>query len=154
MVSLCKLKICLVQCFASVYSSELGPEDCGTTVNLTSVNNTIIYVPNGTSCFQCEPDIFFVKEYVFRFNDTVINSTNTLARVVKNDTQGIDSLVVFDSESAFSTFSVTYVQCCENNHIITMAQDKLFCKLNNIMAKVGVLFYYGEVIQIFSCMKP
>ncbi|CAI8021281.1 Leucine-rich repeat and fibronectin type-III domain-containing protein 5, partial [Geodia barretti] len=103
---------------------------------------TIIYVPNGTSCFQCEPDIFFVTGYVFRFNDTVINSTNTLAKVVKNDTQGIDSLVVFDSESAFSTFSVTYVQCCEDNDI-TMVQDELLCGLSYIMAKVGVFFYYA-----------
>ena len=143
----------MVECFASVYSSEPAPEDCGTTVNLTSVNNSIIYVPNGTSCFQCERDLLFVNEYVFRFNDTVINSTNTLARVVKNDTQGIDSLVVFDSESAFSTFSVTYIQCCEANQI-TMVQDELLCSLSYIMAKVGVFFYYGEVIQIFSCMKP
>ena len=149
MVSLCKLKICLVQSFASVYSSELGPEDCEITVNLTSVNNTIIYVPNGTSCFQCEHDILFVNEYVFRFNDTVINFTNTLARVVKNDTQGIDSLVVFDSESAFSTFSVTYVQCCEANQITMVKDNKILCRLNHIMAKVGVFFYYGEVIDIF-----
>ena len=143
------MQLCLVQCFASVYSLELGPEDCEITVNLTSVNNTIIYVPNGTSCFQCEHDILFVTGYMFRFNDTVINSTNTLARVVKNDKQGIDSLVVFDSESAFSTFSVTYVQCCEVNHITMVKDNKILCRLNHIMAKVGVFFYYGEVIDIF-----
>ena len=136
------MQLCLVQYFASVYSSELGPEDCGTTVNLTSVNNTIIYVNDSldTVCFECDYiHLFFViNEVVFRVNDTNVTSSNTLGRVVKNYPRDYsDTLVVNDSGSVFSTFSDTNIQCCER----FFTNDS--CNGFYFMAEVGVLLFKG-----------
>ncbi|CAI8024735.1 hypothetical protein GBAR_LOCUS14348, partial [Geodia barretti] len=108
----------LRQVYISVYSSEPGPEDCGTTVNLTSVNNTIIYVNASldTVCFECDYTqvLGLTNEAVFRVNDTNVTSNSTLGRVVKKYTHShSDTLVVNDSSSVFNTFSDTNIQCCE-----------------------------------------
>ncbi|CAI8024737.1 hypothetical protein GBAR_LOCUS14348, partial [Geodia barretti] len=104
--------------WSCVYSSEPGPEDCGTTVNLTSVNNTIIYVNASldTVCFECDYTqvLGLTNEAVFRVNDTNVTSNSTLGRVVKKYTHShSDTLVVNDSSSVFNTFSDTNIQCCE-----------------------------------------
>ena len=135
------MQLCLVQCFASVYSSELGPEDCGTTVNLTSVNNTIIYVDASldTVCFECDytPISFLTNEVVFRVNDTIVTSNSTLGRVVKNYPHNLsDTLVVTDSSSVFNTFWDTNIQCCE-------VFPRRLCNGTFFMAKIGVLLFKG-----------
>ena len=137
------MQLCLVQCFASVYSSELGPENCGTTVNLTSVNNTIIYVNDSldTVCFECDYTqvLGLIKAVVFRVNDTVVIPNSTLGRVVKKYPHSdSDTLVVNDSGSVFSTFSDTSIQCCE-----VFTNGSWSCSGIYFMAKVGVLLFKG-----------
>ena len=135
------MQLCLVQCFASVYSSEPGPEDCGTTVNLTSVNNTIIYVNASldTVCFECDHTQFLglISEVAFGVNDTNVTSNSTLGRVVKNYPHDLtDTLVVSDSGSVFSTFWDTNIQCCE-------VFPTILCNGTYFMAKVGVFLFKG-----------
>ena len=137
------MQLCLVQYFASVYSSESGPEDCGTTVKLTSVNNTIIYVNASLDavCFECNHSqvLGLIKAVVFRVNDTVVIPNSTLGRVVKNYPHIISyTLVVNDSSSVFNTFSNTNIQCCE-----VFTNGSWSCSGNVFMAKVGVLLFKG-----------
>ena len=137
------MQLCLVQYFASVYSSEPRPEDCGTTVNLTSVNNTIIYVNDSLDavCFECNHTqvLGLINEAVFRVNDTIVTSNSTLGRVVKEYPDKFsDTLVVNDSGSVFSTFSDTSIQCCE-----VFTNGSLSCSGIYFMAKVGVLLFKG-----------
>ena len=113
---------------------------CGTTVNLTSVNNTIIYVNDSldTVCFECDyTQLFFViNEVVFRVNDTIVTSNSTLGRVVKEYPDNFSyTLVVNDSGSVFNTFSDTSIQCCE---VFTLSCSGIY-----FMAKVGVLLFKG-----------
>ena len=70
----------------TVYSSEEpGPEDCVET--LTLVNNSNLYVPNGTVCFECNYSAsIFSNDFLFRINGKVINSSSESARVLKNNT--------------------------------------------------------------------
>ena len=117
--------------------------DCGTTVNLTSVNNTIIYVNASldTVCFECSYTqiLFLTNEVVFRVNDTVVTPSSTLGRVVKNYMHNTsDTLVVNDSGSVFSTFSNTTIRCCE-----VSTSGSWSCSGNFFMVKVGVLFFKG-----------
>ena len=113
-------------------------------MNLTSVNNTIIYVNASldTVCFECDytPISFFTNEVVFRVNDTVVTSNSTLGRVVKNYPHNYsDTLVVNDSGSVFSTFWDTTIRCCE-----VSTSGSWSCSGNIIfMAKVGVLLFKG-----------
>ena len=137
------MQLCLVQCFASVYSSELGPEDWGTTVKLTSVNNSIIYVNASldTVCFECDYTQYFglFNEVVFRVNDTVVTPNSTLGRVVKKYPRDYSyTLVVNDSSSVFNTFSNTNIQCCE-----VFINGSWSCSGIYFMAKVGVLLFKG-----------
>ena len=126
--------------FLSVYSSEPAPEDCGTTVNLTSDNNTIIYVDDSldTVCFECDYiQLSALIRVVFRVNGVAVTLNSSLGRVVKNYPRDyIDTLVVNDSGSVFSTFSDTNIQCCE-------VFPKMLCKGTYFMAKVGVLLFKG-----------
>ena len=127
----------------AVYSFE-GLEDCRKTVNLTSVNNNIIYVSNGTAvCFQCDysRDITIVG-VVFRINSEIVTSSSTMARVVKNETQFVDTLVVSDSESVFSTSSVTNIQCCETNIIVE--RNRLLCSGIYFIVQVVVFLFNGR----------
>ncbi|CAI8044681.1 Leucine-rich repeat and fibronectin type-III domain-containing protein 5 [Geodia barretti] len=128
--------------WSGVYSSELGPEDCGTTVNLTSVNNSIIYVNASldTVCFECDHTQLFglIEEVVFRGNDTVVTPSSTLGRVAENyPHNNSDTLIVNDSGSVFSAFSDTHIQCCEvfTNGSWSCSGYILF------MVKVGVLHF-------------
>ena len=108
-------------------------------MNLTRVNNTIIYVNDSldTVCFECDyTQLFFViNEVVFRVNGTVVTSNSTLGRVVKNYPRDYSyTLVVNDSSSVFNTFSNTNIHCCEGSWS---------CSGNVFMAKVGVLLFKG-----------
>ncbi|CAI8020406.1 hypothetical protein GBAR_LOCUS12213 [Geodia barretti] len=134
MLSVCLLICCLW--WSCVYSSEPAPVDCGTTVNLTSVNNSIIYVNASldTVCFECDytPIFTFIHEVVFGVNGTIVTPNSTLGRVVKKYTHDYsDTLVVNDSGSVFSTFWDTNIQCCE----------KRLCDGTYFVAKVGVLLF-------------
>ncbi|CAI8016911.1 Peroxidasin [Geodia barretti] len=133
------LSVYLLICWlwwSCVYSSEPGHEDCGTTVNLTSVNNTIIYVNASldTVCFECDYTHFLglIREVVFGVNDTNVTANSTLGRVVNNYPHDYtDTLVVNGSGNVFSTFWDTNIQCCE----------KRLCNVTYFMAKVGALLF-------------
>ena len=132
-----------------MHSFDQGLEDCETTVNLTSVNNSNIYVSNGTAiCFKCDYSPYiFVNEVVFRINSGNVTSSSTMATVVINETQFIDTLVVSDSESVFSTSSVTKMQCCETNpNVGEDRNENLLCSGTYFMLQVGVFLYYGRFI--------
>ena len=131
-----------------MYSFE-ALKDCRKTVNLTSVNNNIIYVSNGTAvCFECDySHTALVQEIVFRINGVNVTPSSTMARVVKNGTQFINTLVVSDSESVFSTASVTDIQCCETNNNIERNKH-LLCSGIYFMVKAGVVLYYGMYVHM------
>ena len=130
----------------TVYSSEEpGPEDCVETLTL---NNSILYVPNGTVCFECNYKnlLIFSNDVLFRINETVINNSSESAGVVKNTSNYTDTLVVFDTAEWFEPFSVTYVQCCEvGDHVSNV------CKGMYNFARTGV-FLIGRFIITLSCI--
>ena len=130
--------------FLTVYSSEPGSEDCVKT--LTLVNNIILYVPNGTVCFECNySSLLFSNDVLFRINDTVINNSSESARVLKNNTHLLtDTLVVFDTAEWFEHFSVTYVQCCDNGHHVSNV-----CKGMGVLAQTGVFLIGRLIITLF-----
>ena len=90
-------------------SSEL--EDCETNVTMNDVNNSVVYVPNGTVCFECVLD-YFSLPFTFIIRDRIVNSSYSLARTV-HTRDIVDILVVPNTEKVFSTSSGTTVQCCE-----------------------------------------
>ena len=61
------------------------------------------YVPPGTVCIQCSVGGEVANDAVFQIDGSDINGS--IGRVV------VGVLVVFDTESVFSTSSATYVQC-------------------------------------------
>ena len=118
--------------------------------SLTLVNNTILYVPNGVVCFECNYNSsIFSNDFLFRINETVINSSSESARVVKNTSIFTDTLVVFDTAEWFKPFSVTYVQCCD---IAPHVNVNNVCKGMQLWAKTGALlmgrFIITSVIMI------
>ena len=126
--------------FLTVYLSEPGPEDFVKT--LTLVNNSNLYVPNGTVCFECNyASLLFSNDVLFRINDKVINNSSESARVLKNNTHlYTDTLVVLDTAEWFKPFSVTYVQCCDNGPHVSNV-----CKGKYVFAQTGV-FLIGRFI--------
>ena len=126
------------KCFLTVFSSEPGPEDC--LESLTLVNNSILYVPNGTVCFECNYKnlSIFSNDVLFRINGKVINNSSESARVLKNNSIFTDTVVVFDTAEWFEHFSVTYVQCCEAGHHVSNV-----CK--GVFTQTGV-FLIGRLI--------
>ena len=133
--------------FLTVYSSEPGPEDC--VESLTLVNNSILYVPNGTVCFECNyaPSIFS-NDFLFRINEKVINMSES-ARVLKSTSIFTDTLVVFDTAEWFEPFSVTYVQCCDDGRHVNVNN---FCKGTNVFAQTGVVLI-GMFINNFTLSR-
>ena len=131
----------------TVYSSEEpGPEDCVET--LTLVNNSILYVSNGTVCFECNYKnlLLFSNDVLFRINDKVINNSSESVRVLKNYTHLFtDTLVVFDTAEWFEHFSVTYVQCCEG-YVSNV------CKRMYNFARTGVFLIGRLIITLFCIM--
>ena len=125
--------------FLTVYSSEPGPEDC--VKSLTLVNNTILYVPNGTVCFECNySTLLFSNDVLFRINDKVINNSSKSARVLKDSSIFTDTLVVFDTAEWFEPLSV---QCCGvGPHVSNV------CKGINVFAQTGGVFLIGRLITL------
>ena len=89
------------------FSEGLGPRDCERNVTMNNIANSIVYVPNGTVCFECFPD-YFGLPFIFIVRDRIVNSSYPLAH-----TKNVDILVVPNTEKVFRTSSATTVQCCE-----------------------------------------
>ena len=113
-------------------SSEL--EECETNVTLNNVNNSIVYVPNGTVCFECVLE-YFGLPFTFIIGDRIVNSSYPLAKTVHGDV--VDILVVPNTERVFKTSSATTVQCCER--LISSECDKNFDTM-----KADVFLYYSK----------
>ena len=84
-------------------SSQLGPENCTETVSIDQPLSqpVTVYVPSGTVCLQCIIDGVLATDASFLIpNSPVSPSEGTVVN---------GTLVVFDSESLFSTFTI--VRC-------------------------------------------
>ena len=118
MVYICIYNIrCNLCYYLKHFAGEAGAEDCETTVIMSNVNNSLVYVPsNGTVCFDCSGiDIIFAVDINFIISEKVNKSSYT---ITKEMTSGgklelYGTLVVNDSEKAFSTSSAEIVKCCE-----------------------------------------
>ena len=113
------------------FSEALGPRDCERNVTMNNVNS-IVYVPNGTVCFEC------VLEYLslpltFMIRDRIVNSSYPLAH-----TKNADILVVPNTERVFNTSSATTVQCCE------WMQGQCATTPTALNLKATVFLYYGK----------
>ena len=67
------------------------------------MNGVILYVPLGTVCIECSVGGEVANDRIFQIDNTNIDAS--IGRIV----DGV--LVVFDTESVFSTSSATDVQC-------------------------------------------
>ena len=84
-------------------SSQLGPENCSATVSIDQPLSqpVTVYVPSGTVCLKCIIHGVLATDATFLIlNSPVLSSEGTVVN---------GTLVVFDSESLFST--PTTVRC-------------------------------------------
>ena len=86
-----------------VKSSQLGPDNCSATVSIDQPLSqpVTVYVPSGTVCLECNIDGVLATNATFQIRNSEVSPDE--GTVVN----GI--LVVFDSESLFST--ATVVRC-------------------------------------------
>ena len=87
--------------------SQLGPDDCVDNVTI-SMSEVILCVPPGTVCIECSAGGEVANDTDFIIDNTIINDSDIddrIGRVV----DGV--LVVFDTESVFTTSSATDVLC-------------------------------------------
>ena len=82
--------------------SQLGPQDCNATLNLT-VSDVILNAPPGTLCVQCVFNGMVATDATYRINTLEVDTDD--GRVVN----GV--LVVFDSKSVFNTITTVDIQC-------------------------------------------
>ena len=115
-------------------SSEL--EDCERNVTMNNVNNSIVYVPNGTVCFECVQTDVIAYPFIFIIGDRIVNSSYPLAQTVHGDV--VDILVVPNTEKVFRTSSATTVQCCER------LSGSSECDKDFDTMKADVLLYYSK----------
>ena len=80
-------------------SSQLGPDNCTSTVAINTTLSITLYVPCGTACFECIIDGVIATDATFLIGNSVASEGT-----VVNGT-----LVVSDTESVFSTS--TNVRC-------------------------------------------
>ena len=59
---------------------------------MNNITNSIVYVPNGTVCFECVPD-YFGFPFIFIIRDRIVNSSYPLAHT--KNTSDADILVIF-----------------------------------------------------------
>ena len=86
-----------------------GAEDCETTVIMSNVNNSVVYVPSATVCFKCSGiKVIFGFDVEFIISEEVNRTSYTVA-----EESGDIVLLVTDSEKAFSTSLPETVKCCE-----------------------------------------
>ena len=81
--------------------SQLGPEDCTTTISLER-SDVILTAPPGTVCIQCVFNGVVAMDATFQIDNTNLDSSK--GRVVN----GV--LVVFDTASVFNTMNID-IQC-------------------------------------------
>ena len=117
-----------------VFSEALGPRDCERNVTMNNVNS-VVYVPNGTVCFECVPD-YFSFPFTFIIQDRIVNSSYPLAKTV--NTSDADILVVPNTERVFRTSSATTVQCCE------WKQGQCVTTSTALNLRAAVFLYYGK----------
>ena len=87
----------------TVKSSQLGPENCSATVSIDQPLSqpVTVYVSSGTVCLECIVDGDLATDATFQIHNSPVSPSDG---TVVNGT-----LVVFDSESLFSTS--TSVRC-------------------------------------------
>ena len=115
-------------------------EDCETNVTMNNVNNSVVYVPNGTVCFECVQTEYLALSFIFIIGDRIVNSSYPLPQTV-HTIDIVDILVVPNTEKVFSTSSATTVQCCERLISGSSECDKT---LNTTM-KADIFLYYSEL---------
>ena len=118
------------------FSEALGPRDCERNVTMNNVNS-IVYVPNGTVCFECVLADLIAFPFTFIIRDRIVDSSYPLAHT--NNTDYSDILVVPNTEKVFSTFSATTVQCCE-----WLIPGSLECDKDFDTTKADVFLYYSK----------
>ena len=124
-------------------------EECETNVTMNNVNNSVVYVPNGTVCFECVLD-YLSLPFTFIIRDRIVNSSYSLAQTV-HTTDYSDILVVPNTERVFNTSSsATTVKCCEM--VIAGLSE---CDKNFNTIKADVFLYYSKLLPIaFSNRLP
>ena len=117
------------------FSEALGPRDCERNVTMNNIANSIVYVPNGTVCFECVLE-YFSLPLTFIIRDKIVNSSYPLAHT--NNTDYSDILVVPNTGRVFRTSSATTVQCCE------WMQGQCATSPAALNLKATVFLYYGK----------
>ena len=117
------------------FSEALGPRDCERNVTMNNIANSIVYVPNGTVCFECVPDVI-AYPFIFIIRDKIVNSSYPLAHT--KNTADADILVVPKTEKVFNTSSATTVQCCE------WKQGQCVTTRTALNLRAAVILYYGK----------
>ena len=102
---------------------------------MNNVNNSIVYVPNGTVCFECVPEEISFP-LIFMIRDRIVNSSYPLAHTKNADYS--DILVVPNTGRVFRTSSATTVQCCE------WMQGQCVTTRTPLKLKATVILYYGK----------
>ena len=116
-------------------SEALGPRDCERNVTMNNIANSIVYVPNGTVCFECVlADIGLPFTFIIR--DRIVNSSYPLAHT--KNTADADILVVPNTGRVFRTSSATTVQCCE------WMQGQCATTSAALNLRATVFLYYGK----------
>ena len=124
-----------VFCHNYFFSEALGPRDCERNVTMNNVNNSIVYVPNGTVCFECVQE-YFSLPLTFMIRDKIVNSSYPLAHT--KNTSDADILVVPNTGRVFNTSSATTVQCCE------WMQGQCVTTRTALNLRATVILYYGK----------
>ena len=128
------------------FSEALGPRDCKRNVTMNNIANSIVYVPNGTVCFECVQE-YFGLPFIFIIRDRIVNSSYPLAKTMHGDV--VDILVVPNTERVFNTSSATTVQCCE------WMQGQCATTPTALNLRATVFLYYGKLIlQLIVKLAP
>ena len=114
-------------------------EECETNVTMNNVNNSVVYVPNGTVCFECVQAEHIAYPFIFIIGDRIVNSSYPLAQTLHKENKTADILVVPSTEKVFSTSSATTVQCCEG--LIPGSSE---CDKSLDTMKADVFLYYSK----------
>ena len=130
-------------CFATIifFSEALGPRDCERNLTMNNIAKSIVYVPNGTVCFECVEE-YFSLPFTFIIRDRIVNSSYPLAQTV-HTRDIVNILVVPNTEKVFSTSSATTVKCCER---LIPGSSECDTALNKI--KADVFLYYSKSFPI------
>ena len=120
------------------FSEALGPRDCERNVTMNNIANSIVYVPNGTVCFECVQADVIAYPFIFIIGDRIVNSSYPLAQTVHGDV--VDILVVPNTGRVFNTSSATTVQCCE----WMQGQSECATTPTALNLKAAVFLYYGK----------